>query len=275
MAGNPEYETLDHRHSSDQPGVGEPLAALRAGAGADAFVVGEIGLPADRHPPYLEHLDAAFCFELFFATWDAEALAAGIRAGLGAGKPAWVLSNHDFPRLADRIGRANVAAAALLLLTLPGPVFLFQGDELALGNGPGRPAGAPDAAPYDRAGRDPFRHPMPWTADGPHHGFTTGTPWLEVVTAPAGSAEEQRATPGSPAHLVRDLIALRRELDGPVEALGVRDGVLHFRRGGHAVAVNTTAEDRPVPVRGEVVLTTGERSTGHLPAGVAIVTKVV
>lgn len=124
-----------------------------------------------------------------------------------------MLSNHDFPRLADRLGRENVPAAALLL-TLPGPAFLFQGDELALGNGPGRAPGAPDGPPYDRAGRDPFRHPMPWTEDHPH-GFTAGTPWLEVVNAPEGSVARQRATPGSSARLVRDLIALGRELAGP------------------------------------------------------------
>ncbi|MCW3011865.1 MAG: alpha-amylase [Solirubrobacterales bacterium] len=275
MNGHPEHEALEHRFSSDQPGVEAALRALRAGAGEDAFLVGEVGLPSGRHPRYLEHLDASFCFELFFAAWDAEALAAGIRAGLETGKASWVLSNHDFPRLAERIGRHHVAAAALLLLTLPGPVFLFQGDELALGNGPGRPAGAPEAPPYDRAGRDAFRHPRPWTAEAPHHGFTTGTPWLEVVTAPEGSAAEQRATPGSPARRVRDLIALRRTLDGPLEDLTVRDGVLSFRRGDHVIAVNTTDAPRPFPAAGAVVASTGDRSDGHLAAGVANVTSSV
>ena len=72
-------------------------------------------------------------------------------AGSRTGSPAWVLSNHDFPRLADRIGRENVAAAALLLLSLPGAVFLFQGDELALEQragaaaAPSRPTTAPAA----------------------------------------------------------------------------------------------------------------------------------
>ncbi len=275
MAGNAEHEELEHRHSSDQPDVGAALAALRAGAGEDAFLVGEIGLPADRHAPYLEHLDASFCFELFFADWEAEALAAGIRAGLAAGKPAWVLSNHDFPRLADRIGRGNVAAAALLLLMLPGPAFLFQGDELALGSGPGRPPGAPEAPPYDRAGRDPYRHPMPWTIEEPHHGFTTGTPWLEVVTAPDGSAAEQRADPRSPAAATRALIALRRDVEGPVEELAASAGVLSFRRGRHVVAVNTTGEARPHAVRGEIVMSTADKSDDRLRAGVANVTSAV
>jgi hypothetical protein len=62
-----------------------------------------------------------------------------------------------------------------------------------------------------------------------------------------GSAAEQRATPGSPARLIRDLVALRRALAGPVEELTARDGVLWFRRGRHVVAVNTTGEPRPSP----------------------------
>ncbi len=275
MSGNAEHEALEHRYSSDQPGVGGALALLRAGAGDDAFLVGEIGLPSDRHAPYLEHLDASFCFELFFARWEAAALHAGITAGLATGKASWVLSNHDFPRLAERIGRRNVAAAALLLLTLPGHVFLFQGDELALGNGPGRPPEAPHAPPYDRAGRDAFRHPLPWTEAEPHHGFTAGAPWLEVVSAPEGSAERQRATPGSPACRVRELIALRRGLDGPVEELTARDGVLSFRRGRHVVAVNTAGEERPVPIAGHVVHATAERCDERLASGAASVTEML
>ncbi len=264
LAGATDYESLEHVHSSDQDDVGAAVAALRAGAGDDAFLVGEVGLPTPRHRHYGEHLDATFCFELFFAAWEAEALASAIRAGLAGGKPAWVLSNHDFPRLADRIGPENVAAAALLLTTLPGPVFVFQGDELALENGPGRPDGVEAAPPYDRAGRDPFRHPMPWTEAGPAHGFTAGTPWLAVTNAPAGSVERQRADAGSPAHRLRELIALRRKFTGPVKELTARDGVLAFRRGRHAVAVNTTAREQPAPWRGRLLHATKGRSGDRL-----------
>ena len=59
---------------------------------------------------------------------------------------AWVLSNHDFDRLATRVGEQNVRAAAELLLTLPGAAFMYQGDELGLPNGPGH------EPPYDRPG---------------------------------------------------------------------------------------------------------------------------
>ena len=63
--------------------------------------------------------------------------------------PAWVLSNHDFPRLADPPrARAHVRAAVMLLLTLPGLVFVYQGDEIGHGRRARR------RAARDRAGRD-------------------------------------------------------------------------------------------------------------------------
>ena len=52
--------------------------------------------------------------------------------------------------------RTAVRAAALLLLTLPGCAFVYQGEEIGMVDGPG---GDP---PLDRFGRDRFRHPMQW-----------------------------------------------------------------------------------------------------------------
>src|ERR1039457_4450530 len=68
--------------------------------------------------------------------------------------PTWVLSNHDVVRHVTRYGRADTAfsmtdrqigepsdlalgtrrarAAALLTFSLPGAVYLYQGDELGL-----------------------------------------------------------------------------------------------------------------------------------------------
>jgi alpha-glucosidase len=67
----------------------------------------------------------------------------------------------------------------------------------------------------------------------------------------------QRDDPGSLLALYRDLIALRRELRGRIELLdGTDDGVLAYRRGGHAIAINVTSEPRRVPPAGDVVLAT-------------------
>ena len=112
-------------------------------------------------------LDLVFGFELLFSAWDAELLRAAVGPAAELERVAWVLSNHDFERLASRVGEENVRAAALLLLTLPGAAFVYQGDEIGLPNGPG------SDPPHDRAGRDPLRHPMQW--DGSDDaGFSTG-----------------------------------------------------------------------------------------------------
>src|SRR5207247_11431 len=44
----------------------------------------------------------------------------------------WVLENHDVTRLVTRFGEREARAAALLLLALPGPAFIYQGQELGL-----------------------------------------------------------------------------------------------------------------------------------------------
>jgi alpha-glucosidase len=257
-----EHATLEHRHSRDAPDIATALAHLRAAVG-DALLVGEAYLPSAGLGPYLEHLDLCFAFELFHAPWDA----AKVRAALAAAPPgrvAWVLSNHDFARLPDRVGPQQARAAALLLLTLPGAVFVYQGDELGMADGPGRP-GAPD----DRAGRDPHRHPMPWTDEAPHAGFTTGEPWLGVVTPPAGSAAAQAADPDSPFALHRDLIAARRELRGDLELLeDAAPGVVAFRRGDHVVAVNLGADSAALQRAAGAVVVRATHACEH-PAGSA------
>ncbi len=251
--------TLEHVHSRNAPDIGLALGALREAVGADTLLVGEVYLPAAQLAPYLEHLDCAFAFELLHAPWDAHALRGAIGAALdpagAAGRVAWVLSNHDFPRLPDRYGARNARAAALLALTLPGAVFVYQGDEIGMADGPGARDG-----PIDRAGRDPYRHPMRWDDDEPHGGFTTvgAEPWLPAIAVDGGGVAQQRSAPDSMLALYRDLIAARRSLGSDLEFLDdVAEGVLAYRRGaGHVVAINTTDTPRPSPPAGEVVRAT-------------------
>jgi alpha-glucosidase len=235
-------------NSRNGPGTSEALATMRKAVG-DAFLVGEVYLPSTRWQPYIEHFDAAFAFELLLATWEAPVMREAIRGAAGTGKAAWAMSNHDFGRLATRFGRENARAAAMMLLTLPGPAFIYQGDEIGQGDGP------PGETRYDRAGRDRFRHPMQWDSS-PTGGFTTGDPWLAAVDPAERNVESQRDDPASVLSLTRELIALRRELGGGFELLDAADGVVAFRRGRHTVAVNTTAEPRPAPLRGAPLLAT-------------------
>jgi alpha-glucosidase len=230
-------------NSRNAPDTGEALARIREACGA-AFLVGEVYLPSARWQPYSDYFDAVFAFELLHAPWDARLLRAAIEACVRQRRAAWVLSNHDFGRLTTRFGPQNARAAALLLLALPGPAFLYQGDEIGQGEGPR------GESRYDRAGRDRFRHPMQWDAS-PSGGFTTGEPWLPAVNPADCNVEGQRDDPTSMLAMVRRLIGLRRELGDGFEMLDAADGVIAFRRGQHVVAVNTTAEPRPVPIRGE------------------------
>ena len=235
-----EYARFEHLYSSNRPEVRGALRALREAAG-DALLVGEVYLPAASTTPYLESLDAVFAFELFHAKWQAEALRAAIEGTTAVdGTAAWVLSNHDFPRLPNRYGEHALRGAAVLACTLPGMTFIYQGDEIGMTDGPG-------ATPArDRAGRDPHRHPMQW--DGtPGGGFTAGEPWLPMVDPEVRNVEDQHDDPGSMLALYRYLIALRREIGGPLEMIDAEPGVLAYARGRCHVAVNTTADRRRAP----------------------------
>jgi alpha-glucosidase len=248
-----EQARLALTNSGNAPDTGEVLATIRKTVG-DAYLVGEVYLPSARWKPYTDYFDAVFTFELLHSPWHAAALRSAIEACTAQpGVAAWVMSNHDFGRLATRFGEDNARAAAMLLLTLPGPAFLYQGDEIAQGEGP------PGERRFDRAGRDRHRHPMQWDGSATG-GFTTGEAWLPLVDPAERNVADQRDDPGSMLHLVRDLIALRRELPGDFELLDAPDGVLAFRRGAYSVAVNTTGEERPAPLRGEARIQTAPGS---------------
>jgi alpha-glucosidase len=260
-----EYGQLEHLYSTNSPDIREALGAVRAAAG-DGLLVGEVYLPAAEVTPYLEHLDLAFAFELFHSPWERDALARAVGAAASAlaNASAWVLSNHDFPRLASRFGRENTRAAALLLLTLPGTAFVYQGEEIGMADGPGA------NPPVDRAGRDGARHPMQWTPEG---GFTDGHPWLPIVDPRDLNVEQQRDDPGSLLTLYRELLDVRRALRGAIEPIAAAGGVLAYRRGDHLIAINITAEEREAPPHGDVVLATHDTSARTLPPHAGIVAK--
>ena len=125
------------------------------------------------------------------------------------------MSNHDFPRLATRFGHENARAAALMLLTLPGTAFVYQGEEIGHARRPGADP------PYDRAGRDGARHPMQWDASA-NGGFTDGTPWLPVVDPAERNVAGQATDPRSLLSLYRELIALRPSLGAGFELIESR-----------------------------------------------------
>jgi alpha-glucosidase len=245
---------IDQVRSRNDPEIAEVLATIRTAAGADAFLVGEVYLATAQLAPYLADLDVAFGFELLHSDWDAARLRSVVAAASELGGVAWVLSNHDFPRLATRLGARAARGAAVLLLSLPGTAFVYQGDEIGMADGP---QGEP---PVDRFGRDAHRNPMQWDGS-PTGGFTTGKPWLPPADPESRNVADQGPDPRSILALYRRLIELRHELRGELELVDAAPELIAFTRGEHLVAVN--AGDRPAaaPAHGEVLL-----STDGLPA---------
>jgi alpha-glucosidase len=261
----PGHYVLEPAYSSNAPGIQEAIGTIRDAAG-DALLVGEVYLPSADAAPYLEHFDTVFAFELFHADPTPAGLRSAIEAAAAlvrGGRPgaAWVLSNHDFQRLPNRFGRASERVAAMLLLTLPGMAFIYQGDEIGQEDGPGADP------PFDRAGRDGARHPMQWDAS-PTGGFSGAAPWLPAVDPQERNVADQRDDPASLLSLYRRLIALRRDLGDGLRMLDAGDDVVAYERGdGHVVALNFTDTEQPAPPHGEVLLATheGAREGAVLP----------
>lgn len=231
LPGDPDDLELDHIHSRNAPDLGVALGEIRAAVG-DALLVGEVYLPVAEAEAYLRSLDVVFNFEAMFAAAELSKLRSAIEAGLAVGGQGWVLSNHDFPRLVTRAG-TNARAVVALLLMLPGPAFVFQGDELGY---PDLPTDGPE---LDRHQRDKFRVPMIWDDAQPAGGFTTGEPWLRAAGDTPAGAQAQMDDPGSMLRLVRAAIALRHAIgDEAAELLPSSEQTIVLRRGRHVVAVN-------------------------------------
>ena len=181
----------------------------------DRVCVGEVYLLDEaRMATYYgddDELHLSFNFGFLWARWDAATIRTKISSTLAhlrprAGWPTWVLSNHDVPRHRQRYGGSEAAArmAAVLLLTLPGTPFVYQGEELGLVDAVVRPDRV-----VDPGGRDGCRAPMPWTNE-PGHGWAH-EPWLPFVEdADTANAGNQILDPDSMLNLYRDLLHLRQ-----------------------------------------------------------------
>jgi glycosidase len=78
---------------------------------------------------------------------------------------------------------------------------------------------------------------MPWTA-GKHGGFTTGEPWLPVGDPRRNNVANQLEDPRSLLHRTRELIVLKKRLDGEYEALAAPSCCWRYRRGRSLVELD-------------------------------------
>jgi alpha-glucosidase len=129
--------------------------------------------------------------------------------------------------------------AMLLLMTMRGNAFIYQGEELALPQAsvPFERLVDPEAiANWPRTlGRDGARTPLPWKADQPQAGFSTVEPWLPVDPSHlALSVDRQEHNRSSMLHTTRRLVAFRKAhpslLLGEMNILEVGPDLLCFER---------------------------------------------
>ena len=259
-------------------------------------------------------LGQAFNFDLLEANWNASEFLQVITDNLAdaqrqGSSMTWVLSNHDVvrhatryglapeeyrngenarkwllnggtsPRLDHGLGLRRARAAVLLMLALPGSAYLYQGEELGLHEVPDIPFELIQDPAFERShgaekGRDGCRIPLPWTADGPSFGFSTGAAHLPQPSwfGPL-SVQAQEHDPASTLTLYRQALSWRRKLQAAenLEWLpGTNEQVLHFRRPGGWQSVTTFGSLAVPRPHGTVVVASSSLQGDLLPADTTV-----
>jgi alpha-glucosidase len=279
---------------NDQPATHEVLRGVRRLVDSyegDRVTLGEVDIRStERVMTYYgsgDELHLAFNFPPLDAPWDAvvwQSVINEVEHHLPeAAWPTWVLSNHDNRRHRTRYGGSllRARAAAVLLLTLRGTPFIYQGEELGLLD--------VELLPHDwvdPGGRDGPRAPIPWERESPF-GWGGEPPYLPFPPEAAErNVEAQRADPESIAHLYRDLIAVRRAspalsggdwkpVEAPKDVIGFRRSTASDQR---VILVNFAGRTQKVPVDGGWVVELasdrageGETYGGLVPGDAAVI----
>lgn len=258
-----------------------------------------------------DEMHQSFNFPFLHTGWDAAALKAIITRSLRAfdavdAPSTWVLSNHDVPRHATRLGAPAPAprpgdglgpddkqpdmqlgltrakAATLMMLGLPGGAYLFQGEELGLGDNTQLPHELRQDPSYartggERLGRDGCRVPLPWSTSGESLGFNdSGAGWLPQ---PAGwaelSREAQESDPDSTLAFYRETLALRRGRELGLGNLNwlVNEAypeLLGFENSGILVLMNLGGLPVPLPTGTVLVASSATAITVDSDSGVPL-----
>jgi alpha-glucosidase len=274
--GQPSKERLLPLYDSDRPENHDLVVEMRAVMEefVDRVLIGEIYLPVQQLMMYygreLRGANLPFNFQLLQCAWNAKEIALTINAYYAAlpegAWPNWVLGNHDKPRIASRIGTPQARNAGMLLLTLPGTLTMYYGEELGMLDVSIVPEKIQDPAeknePGIGIGRDPARTPMPWDGS-PRGAFTTGDPWLPLGDDHTKvNVESLKNDPHSIYALYHRLIRLRREypvlIYGTLEDIKTEGHVLQFARTGNEVRVlvvmNLTSEVAQIQVPEAIVI---------------------
>lgn len=258
-----------------------------------------------------ESLGQAFNFDLLTADFDADQFRSVVtanldQAALTGSSSTWVLSNHDVTRHATRyglpaldgrrtkqgvewmlagapadqldaeLGLRRARAATMFILALPGSAYLYQGEELGLGEVTDIPddrrqdptffRAAPDHATYDGLGRDGARVPLPWTASGPSFGFgpddaKAGAHLPQPDWFGRFSVQSEQGDADSTLSMYRRALAVRGDMEGDEsltwdESLSSGTVLAFDRPGGWLCVTNFGSEPAELPA-GELLASSG------------------
>ncbi|AXE63961.1 alpha-glucosidase [Hyphomonas sp. CACIAM 19H1] len=219
----------------------------------DRFAVAEVGgADTDREMKLFtagkNRLQSAYGFDFFYAR---QLTPSGVRSVLEkwpddpeTGWPSWAFENHDVPRALSRWTEQEhfsefARLKTLLLTSLRGNIFIYNGEELGL---PHSDLAFEDLRDPEAIAnwpltlsRDGARTPMPWQADAPNLGFSAARPWLPACPGHRHlSVETQERASDSLLAFTRSALAVRRASAalrwGRIEFIDTAAPLLAFER---------------------------------------------
>lgn len=305
------YDALEHPYNHGWPKMYEYLKEMAAVLREEKYLASPRFMVMEAYPEshtrvkeymtYYERIDpqlaAPFNFEAMSLPWEAsywKAFLHEFHKALVAHDPLCVASyafgNHDKSRIVSRFGENIARSIAVMLLTLPGMAFIYNGEEIGMKDGRIPLDMVQDPSASGGAGRDPERTPLQWTG-GKNAGFTRAEqPWLPVTdNYETHNIETESADPNSFLSLYRRLGKLRNSSQamrhGDFSIVEDTDRhVLGFTRtlGDEAYAIFVNFSDKAVVINatGEVIVSSDPRSklardvaTRHLLPYEAVVLK--
>lgn len=246
----------------------------------DRFAVAEAwAYPTERAMRYAVDLGQVFNFDFLIVPFIAESIVATIDriiedAATVQAPPTWVLSNHDTARVVSRLGDKTTSlhqarALAVLAHSLPGGVYIYQGEELGLSDADisddKRQDPIWERSGHTDKGRDGGRVPLPWDSTLPNYGFGESSPeqlWLpQPMEWKVDGVSQQLNDPASTLNLYRRLLKLRHThpawknpdaritTEVVLDSTGASTGIIRLIRADLVVVlVNTSDADVTVDV---------------------------
>jgi alpha-glucosidase len=280
------YDLQWHEHDHAQPEMFPFLERFRSLTDEyeGVFCVAEVGadhaLEVMRDYTAKSRLHSAYSFDFLWSpVLTADLVRQTVEPWLDSDGesqwPSFAFSNHDAVRVASRwempLGTEERAKLfALLLISLRGNIFIYQGEELGL----------PQAdIPFDRLqdpeaianwpkslGRDGARTPLPWTPQQNYAGFSDAEPWLPMDPSHLElTVRQQEEDPSSTLSWFKNLLRIRQRYaalrTGSMRFLcGAGDLLLNERQGAgetFLAAFNLSGQPQEIDLpNGEVLAST-------------------